>query len=246
MPKKLIIISLFTALFIFCPTYAATSATDTNAPSPSPDFPTAGLGDDDLSVDLEAEALPTTDFFAYRWERLKNSVISVFTLNAERKTDQYNSRLHQLDRKLAACAEIGDRECAQKIEQHKLKLEAKTAKYLAKREELKEQFYAKYLDWRTKRETISEKLHQRAADREDHQPELVEQRQQRREDAKARRRQHLENLRDRQEQHQEEVQNKIEAREQLIEARSSSLKNRLDDTREQVELHNQNLEQEAD
>lgn len=218
----------FLLIFTFAaPAYAQTAA----------DFSDEGLGDEDLSVDLAAEALPTTNGVSYWWERVRGNVVSVFTFNAEKKAAHMRLRLHQLDRKLAACAAISDPECAAKIEQRIQALQDRTERYIAKREELRQQHQQRFEQWRAKRAARLEELSQRAAERQSQRQELLQQRQQDRQQA-------IENRQQRRQQIQENIQQRRDQRqqnrEQLIEMRSQNLKNKLDATRQQVGDHQQN------
>ena len=166
---------LLLALLLASPLTAAAQA-ETAA-----DFADEGLSDTDLTTDLEAESLPTTDPVAFWWEQIQSNVISVFTMNAERKAEQYRLRLHILDRKLAACSEIGDEECVTRIEERMAALEERTGNYIAKREELQEQFQERFAAWRERRETRITKLREKAAERKALRADLLEERRSRRE-----------------------------------------------------------------
>jgi len=215
------------------------------------DFSDEGLGDDDLTMDLEAEALPTTDGWGYRWENWKDGVIGVFTFNSERKAEHMRSRLHKLDRKMEACAEIGDPECAEKIEERMEALQERTEKYIAKREELKDEFQDRFEAWREKREEHRANLELKLNERKAQRAELLEERKAKREDAKENRAKHIEERKAViEERHEERKANKQERkidreqnREHLIEVRSPNLKNRLDDTRLKVNEHDEAMEQ---
>lgn len=206
-------------------------------------FSDEGLDDEDLNSDLAAEALPTANSFLYRWERFRNNIQSVFTFNAEKKAIHYRFRLHQLDRKLAACAEIGDEQCISKVEKHIQSLETRADNFIAKRQELKEQLLDKFDQWRTDRNARIEDLKQRAAERRAKRQEFREQRKEKRAEAKENRQKRREELKQRQQNRQYTAEQRQQNREQLIEMRSQSIKNKLDATRDQVKLHNQELEQ---
>lgn len=227
-----------------------------------------GLDDADLTVDLEAEALPTTNRFAYRWERFRDNVINVFTFNAEKKARHYQQRLHRLDRKLTACSEIGDSECINKIEERMQTLSDRTEKYIAKREELKEQFLTRFQNWRDNRESLIQDRKEKAGQLRDRMQELRQQRKsnykeahqrrqerrlqtkdkiqqrrdQRKDNIRDRRDQRQGNIKDRRDQRQLNSKQRQQNREQLIEMRSKNVKQKLDQTREQVRLRQQNLD----
>jgi chromosome segregation ATPase len=255
----------FLFIFIALPAYAETPInndstivgsapiTDTEDVAPV-DFSDEGLDDEDLNSDLEAEALPTTDSFLYRWERFRNNIQSVFIFNAEKKAAHYRFRLHQLDRKLAACAEIGDEQCISKVEEHIQSLETRADKYIARRQELQERLLNKFDQWRASRSDRIEDLKERANERRDKKQELKKQREENRAEAKESRQKRHEELKQRLQERKEEIKDRQQDRqitteqrqqnrEHLIEVRSSAVKNKLDATRDQVEIRNQELEE---
>lgn len=203
------LIFLLTLSFTF-PAYAETTT----------DFSDEGLSDADLTTDLAAEALPTTNAASFWWENVRDNVISVFTFNVEKKAAQMRLRLHRLDRKLAACAEIGDQECIAKVEERSQALEQRTEQYIAKRQELKDKFQDRFIQWRESRDAKASELQQQAAARRDQRQQLTQQRQANRQQA---------------------IQNRQQNREQLIEMRSQNLKDRLDAAREGAASHQQKL-----
>ncbi len=229
---KLIYLLIFILTFSFAlPAIAQTNNLEEEVPVTATDFSDEGLGDDDLTADLAAEALPTTDAVSYWWENLRSNVISVFTFNAEKKAAQMRLRLHRLDRKLAACAEVGDPECAAKIEQRIQALQERTERYIAKRQELREQHLRRLEEWRAKRAARLPELRQRAAERRSQRQQLLQQRQENRQQA----------IENRQQNRQSTIEQRQQNREQLIELRSQNLKGKLDATRQQAEEHQQNL-----
>lgn len=216
----------------------ALSSLPTPKTTPPSGFDEEGLSDEDTEIDLEAENLPTTNKFGYLWEQFRGAAVTTFTFNAEKKAAQYRLRLHGLDRKLAACSEIGDTECIKKIEENMQKLNNRTEKYIAKREELKEQLLTRFQDWRAKRESRIKTLEQKAAKNEKDMTELLKKRSIKRiqaiQNRKSWRKRVKENLKKSHNLLQEEIE---QNQEQLIEARSGNLKNKLDQTREKVQLH---------
>lgn len=219
-------ISFLTFLLVF--TFAIPAHAQTAA-----DFSDEGLGDEDLTTDLAAESLPTTNGVSYWWERVRHNVVSVFTFNAEKKAAQMRLRLHQLDRKLAACAAIADPECVAKIEQRIQALQDRTGRYIAKRQELRQQHQQRFEQWRAKREARIQELRQHATQRQSQHQELLQQRQQNRQQA----------IKNRQQRGQSTIEQRQQNREHLIEMRSQNLKDRLDAARQQADEHQQNLEQ---
>lgn len=206
-------------------------------------FSDEGLDDEDLNSDLAAETLPTTNIFLYRWERFRNNIQSVFTFNAEKKAAHYRFRLHQLDRKLAACAKIGDEQCISKVEEHIRSLEIRADNYIAKRQELQEKLLDKFDQWRVDRNARIEDLKQRAIERRAKRQELKEQRKGERAEAKKNRQERRKKLKQRRQNRQYTIEQRQQNSEQLIEMRSQSIKNKLDATRDQVNLHNQEFEE---
>lgn len=221
----LFIVLLFSPVLVF-------AQNDLSLESSIPsDFSDEGLGDADLELDLAAEALPTTDRVRFWLERLRNNVASVFTFNVERKAAQLRLRLHQMDRKLTACAEIGDEECVAKIEVHIQALKDRTERYITRHEELSEQHQQRFEEWRQRRESRIERLRQLATDRRANRTELLEQRRAKSREARANRRDYLRN---KSQESREQLDLRQQNREQLIELRSQNLKDRLDDTRSKI------------
>ena len=120
--------------------------------------------DTTLETNLESEALPTTNPWSYRWEALRNRVASVFILNAERQTQHYLNRLHQLDRKLAACAELGDEECVAQVEQDMAAVRTQAENYIANQAEVRERYLERFQDWRAQRQALITERRQRASE----------------------------------------------------------------------------------
>src|SRR3989338_2136727 len=237
-------------------------------PSPSP-YGTAGdivtdteLPDSDLTQDLAAEVLPTVNRMSYGWETMRNGVIRFFTLKAENKAQLYEQHLHMLDRKLAACAEIGDEQCTELIKKRMEKLTTRATNYLERREELRDKLLERFQTWRTRREAMIPVRQERVAELKDQREELMaarkammetarQNRGARQEEIRAnmqeRRDQIKQNIEQRQDNRQELQQNAQEQRqlnlekrrenqEQLIEMRSGNLKDKLDATEEQVRV----------
>jgi hypothetical protein len=220
------------------------------------------LPDSDLSVDLAAETLPTVNRLAYGWENMRNGVMRFFTLKAENKAELYERHLHTLDRKLAACAEIGDEQCTKQIEDRIEKLTTRATDYLARRQELKDKLLAKFQAWRERREALvtvrREQASQLQGQREElttarkammddarqnraiRQEEMKAQLQERREQVKENVEQRQENReqfrQDTEEQRQLNLDQRRQNQEQLIEMRSGNLKNKLDAAEEQVQV----------
>lgn len=220
------------------------------------------MPDSDLSVDLAAEALPTVNRLAYGWENMRNGVIRFFTLKAENKAELYQRHLHTLDRKLAACAEIGDEQCTKQIEDRIEKLTTRATDYLARRQELRDKLLTRFQAWRANREALITVRREKASQLQGQREELVaarkammddarQNRSIRQEEMKAqlqeRRAQVKENVEQRQENREQFRQDTKEQRqlnldqrrqnqEQLIEMRSGNLKNKLDATEEQVQV----------
>lgn len=259
----------FISIFLFFPFAAIgqSPALELDEPLPVPTDETADivleeeLDDSDLTADLAAESLPTQNRFSYRWELMRNGVSRFFSLKAEKKAELYQRHLHVLDRKLAACAEIGDAKCTQLIEQRITKLTTRANNYMERRQELRDKLQDKFQAWRERREAMMAERQQRVAELKNKRQELITARQETRQEARTnratrreeikinvqeRREQVKQNIEQRQENRQqlrenvqEERQLNLEQRrqnqEKLIELRSQNVKDRLDDTRAKVE-----------
>ena len=243
------------------PSQALLSSPTAESNSVTADSAIEELSDSDLSVDLAAEALPTQNQFTYRWENMRNGVLRFFTLKADNKAELYERHLHTLDRKLAACAEIGDEECTKLIEAHIEKLTARATNYLERREELRDKLQDKFQAWRQHREAMITERQQRVAELKDKREELVAARQAVTEQARQNRAARQEEIKtniqeqrelieqnidqrqeirqeirqDAQEQKQLNLEQRRENQEQLIEMRSQNVKDKLDNTRAKVE-----------
>ena len=219
MKQQLIIILL---LVIALPVFAQES-----------DFSDEGLSDADLTVDIEAEALPTTDSFSFGWESFMHRMRRIFTFNAEKKAELDRARLHRLDRKLTACSEIGDEDCVARIEEHIARAEEIAEKHIAKRQELIDKFQTRFEDWRTNRDARVDLLKDTATARRAQRVELLELRKANRDEAKVNRRERLNQLRN---QVDISIEQRQLNRERLIETRSQRLKDNLDATRDRVQI----------
>ena len=243
------------------PSQALLSSPTAESNSVTADSAIEELSDSDLSVDLAAEALPTQNQFTYRWENMRNSVLRFFTLKAENKVELYERHLHTLDRKLAACAEIGDEQCTEAIEARIESLTARATNYLERREELRDKLQDKFQAWRQHREAMITERQQRVAELKDKREELVAARQavteQARQNRAARQEEIKTNIQERrelieqnidqrqenrqeirqdaQEQRQLNLEQRRENQEQLIEMRRQNVKDKLDNTRAKVE-----------
>lgn len=223
-----------------------------------------GVDDDDLTVDLEAETLPTTNPVRYFFERLRSNVLVALTFNTERKAAHFETLLHQLDRKLAACAEVGDEECVTRVETHQAALKERATHFFARREELKDEHLERLEAWREKREALVEERRERAAELKEKREELREQFKERQGEIREQREEQLEEMKAKREERQAELKaaaeerseqreerreavqeqrterlqkledQRAENRERLIEQRSERLKSTLDATRAQV------------
>ena len=243
------------------PSQALLSSPTAESNSVTADSAIEELSDSDLSVDLAAEALPTQNQFTYRWENMRNGVLRFFTLKAENKAELYERHLHTLDRKLAACAEIGDEQCTEAIEARIESLTARATNYLERREELRDKLQDKFQAWRQHREAMITERQQRVAELKDKREELVAARQAVTEQARQNRAARQEEIKtniqeqrelieqnidqrqeirqeirqDAQEQKQLNLEQRRENQEQLIEMRSQNVKDKLDNTRAKVE-----------
>lgn len=228
-------------------------------------FAAEGLSEADTADDLAAEALPTTDRVAFWWENMRHRALLALTFNTEQKAARYRLHLHQLDRKMAACAEIGDETCADRIQQRITALEQRAQRFMERREALRDELQEKFLQWREQRAKRREEWRSQAAERRGQLKELLQQRRQRRRDAMQHRRETMQTLRQqlkerrqlrrqqrqelrdmRQENRQERKDLREQNREKLIELRSKNVKDRLDATREKVEQRNDTLRENAE
>jgi hypothetical protein len=225
------------------------------ATSVSVDFSDEGLSDEDVTVDVEAEALPTTNRFTYWFENARSRVLVALTFNAEQKAAQFRFRLHQLDRKAAACSEIGDKECLERVETNAAALRERAEAFMEKREELRAEHLERFRAWREKREEKQAEFRARVEERKEKREELREERKEKHEEARARHDERMKALRERLEQNKVERQEAFEARqdareekqdlrqeqreanrEKLIEQRSERVKTNLDATRQRIEV----------
>lgn len=123
------------------------------------------------------------------------------------------------------------------------KLSDRTEKFIAKREELKEQFLTRFQDWRAKRESRIEELEKRAAENENEAAGLLKKRKTKRPQAIENRKAWKKEMRTIIKKDHEQLQKDVEQnREQLIELRSKSLKQKLDEARDEVQLHQDRLD----
>lgn len=212
------------------------------------EFASQGLDDGDLEEDVTAETLPT-DGLAYRWERLRFGLRRAFIFNAEKKAALDREFLHRLDRKAAACAELGDEACVARVEAHIAAARARAEKFLQKREELRAAHLERFQQWRDRREARLTQLREKATERKENVEELRQQRQEQLPNLRQRRQEMMrlqresfpeqreglrlqtqEQIKQRQENGQQLQQN----REHLIETRSKNVKEQLDATRTKV------------
>ena len=158
---------LILPLAVLAQTTTATTATD---------FADEGLSDTDLTTDLAAEALPTTNRVAFWWEGIRDNIVSTFTFNTERKAAQYRARLHTLDRKLTACADIGDEECVTRVQERLTTIEERATNFITRREEIATTQADRFAAWREQRAERHDELAARAAARKEQRTELIKER----------------------------------------------------------------------
>ena len=210
------------------------------SPTPGDEFAEEGLSDLDLEADSEAETLPQ-DGILFGLENAWFRIRRAFTLQAERKAELDRERLHRLDRKLTACAELGDEECVTRIESMIGKTEERAQAYLERKEEIQERFQERFEAWRERRGERVEELKDVVEERKSQRDELIEKRQETLDDIRSRRKEfndqrkeQLEELRKEQQALREDTQ---QLREQVIEQRSERVKKELDTTRANVNRH---------
>lgn len=214
------------------PAALAQSATPTASPgvdiTPTPVSPP---GDADLEAEPQAETLPG-DGISFNWEQFRQGLVRAFTFNPEKKAKLFEEHLHRLDRKLAACSELGDEECVARIEARIATLKTRAEKYMEKREELRQKHLQQFQEWRQRREVKLEELKTRLEDNKERFQELRDERREHLQEIKERREQLKENRQERSELRQEQ---RAANRDQLIELRSKNVKRTLDTTHESVQ-----------
>jgi len=80
------------------------------------DYNDKSLSVDNLKVKLDSEALPNRYGVRYAYENIWYKLQRFFTFNKEKKTELDVNRLHQLDRKLSACASLANVLCMAKVD----------------------------------------------------------------------------------------------------------------------------------
>jgi len=133
--------------------------------------------------DLVTEVLPK-DGWAYHWENFAFGARRFFTFDAEKKVELDQRRLHVLDGKLEACAEMGDEDCVDKIERRSERLQAITERFLQNRQEIGEAHRIRLEAWQERHEERLRRLREMARERRGQTQEIrrqgfLEQREQR-------------------------------------------------------------------
>lgn len=154
------------------------------------EFADEGLKSQDLSDDVEAEVLPD-EGWRFGWENAWFNIRRAFTLSAERKSALDRERLHRLDIKLAACADLGDEDCVQKIEDRIKKAEERAKAFIARRQELRDKLEERFANWRASRGERLEKMRLRVQERRDRLEQLRAERQSRLQELREQKRQEL-------------------------------------------------------
>ena len=149
---------------------------------------------EDLYSELPAESLPTTNPFRFGLENAFYNLQNLFTFNIEKQASLYEWRLHQLDRKASACAQIADDQCLQSIEVRKEKLEEKTESYIEKHEEIREARLERFEAWRQEREQHWQEVRDAVEENRLFREQLMEQRRDMRQEALEQRLQKQEQL----------------------------------------------------
>ena len=192
------------------------------------DFAEEGLTTEDVTTDLAAESLPTTNGLSYWWEGVRSRVAEAFTFNAERKAARQRARLHRLDRKAEACAELGDEECLATIEEHRATLQERAEAFIARRVELSDELEARFNAWREAREGRRAELRERVAERRDQRQERREERRTDRQEARTNRR---ETLRERRETRRDTIQDQRDTRRDARQERREDVRLRREERR---------------
>ena len=247
-----------TLLILTCLLFAGVAHAQSPTATPSDAEPTDDevellidqeIADQDLEADLEAEVLPD-DGFEFVLENALFQIRRAFTFQAERKVALDQERLHRLDRKLAACTEIGDEKCIDRIETMTQAAQERTQRFLDKKAEVLGNVEENFEAWRDRRQARLDELKENADESE---AESLEEFQSKREEAMERRDARLEELRNTRSELRESILEKrlekfnqidarLQNREELIEARSPVIKERLDTARDQVQQRAQDLE----
>lgn len=266
--KSLFLLGL-TMLISFPMTALAQGATPTVMPTDQAtttvsDSALALPDDEEVEIEPQAETLPT-DGIRYQWERLRLGLVRAFTLNAQKKAALYQDHLHHLDRKLAACTELGDEACVTRIQTRIDNLNERAEKFMARKEELREKHLEQFQQWRERREEKNKELQTRLQANQGKMEELRQQRQEnmgefkerfqeRRLELQGKRQEFRQNnvrqlpnrpgvapekLNERQQNLQQSIEQQQKNRERLIELRSQRVKNGLDQTRQKVQERNQ-------
>lgn len=227
--KKAVIIGIFAIYVGFLPA-GSWAQSPTLSPSPS-DFDLTleaeGISEADVETDVEVESLPG-DGLGYQLGQWGFELRRALTFKADKKAALDRLRLHILDRKMAACGEIGDEKCVEILETRIENLQARAEQHLERRQELKEQWLERFQEWRDRRATRLEEFRVKASQRKDQLQELRQERQNKRHEVKEQRKK-------RGEQHQEQLK---ERRQTVIERH----KKRLDTTRHEVKVHGERLQ----
>lgn len=204
------------------------------------------IADEDLTVDVEAEILPS-DGFRFVLENALFKVRRAFTFQAERKAEVDQNRLHRLDRKLTACGEAGDTVCVARLEEMITAAEERARRHLERKQEVLGNIEEHFEEWRARRQEHIDKIKDIAAEHSDMREELLERLRAKREEAKEKRDARLEEVLSHRQDRIDRIQTSIEERQQnrehLIEVRSQHVKDRLDTAREQAAEHRQGLEE---
>lgn len=206
------------------------------------EFSDEGLSDLDVEADAEAEILPS-DGFVFGLENAWFKIRRAVTFQVERKAKLDRARLHRLDRKLTACAELGDEACVDRIDNMISKTEERAQAYLESKQGIRDRFQEKFASWRERRGERIEALRDVTAERKERKDELLEKRKEaldeirkRREEFSTYRKGQLEEIRNSQQTIRQETKHQV--REQIIEQRSERVKQELDATRNRVEERN--------
>lgn len=193
------------------------------------------LADEDLTTDVEAEVLPS-DGFQFVLENALFNIRRAFTFQAERKAQLDQDRLQKLDRKLTACAEIGDTHCVDRLQEMIAAAEDRAQRYLEKKQEVLGNIESNFEAWRQRRQEHIEAMEEMAQEHADELDERLEELKAKRDQAREDHQEHMEELRQQRQQRidrlKTSIQERMQNREHLIEVRSHNLKDKLDSARE--------------
>ena len=147
-------------LFLLAAPVAAQDVSTDSTTTVTEESDTSITTDVDVTTDSEAEVNILID---------QEVADEELTVDVEAELQQ---RLHSLDRKLTACAEIGNEECVTRVESMIDTAQERAEKYIERREELGETIKARFEEWRASRQEHIDTMKERVQKRRDRRAEL--------------------------------------------------------------------------